>query len=334
MFVVGLAAILVLAVASTAYAAATSGYAIWTSGGANAGTAATPHKDYRTTTVKCAVCHAVHKATATGELLLGGTAGESCIYCHIEGQTGLVRIYAADEDNYLLETQYAHADFPASTTVGSRCTDCHAVHGANTIDNATVDKFILKSQASASNGPGGVETPQAEAVALAAANPADKQYQIDMFCSMCHPYAQYDYNGTILVDDGHASGDVQSGAFQSHVMTAATAAYGNPAKSIAATRVAWVGSEHCRSCHDAGETDVQFGKAITGVPFSGVIVTSSYPHFTPNQTRFLYAAASASSATEPVTYVPSGTASNNMVDGVCLKCHRGVPAASGVGMEF
>lgn len=335
LFVALIAVIMVFGMVSMAYAAATSGYAAWTSGGVNAGTAATPHKDYRTTTVKCAVCHAVHKANPAGELLLDGTAGESCLYCHVDGATGLVRIYNGTRTDYTTNNQFSHGDNGSGTSVGSRCTDCHAVHGANTINNATVDKFILKSTAAASNGPGGVASQQAEAAAAAALAPADKQAQVDAFCSMCHPYAQYSYNGTITVGNYRASGIVQNGVFQSHVMTAATAAYANPKRSIASTRVAWIGSEHCRQCHDAGEVDTQSSRAIVGAG-AGYVVLASYPHYTPNYTRFLMSADSSTSAFGQTTYVPAGGAASTMTDGVCLKCHRGAsaPATTGIGYNF
>jgi hypothetical protein len=338
MLVVSIAALMVLALVSIAYAEASSGYAVWSSGGANAGTAATPHKDYRTTTVKCAVCHAVHKASgaAGSELLLSGDAGESCLFCHVDGGTGLVRIYAGLRANYEgLGSQYAHQDAGSGVQVGSRCTDCHAVHGANTMNDTAIDKFILKATASASGGPSGVATPQP--AAWAARVVGDKQSQVDAFCSMCHPYAQYSYNGTITVDTYRASGDVvgNSGTFQSHVMTNAKASYANPARSIGNIRVAWIGSEHCRSCHDAGYTDVQAGQPIVGAG-AGLVINSSYPHYTPNFTRFLYSAADSNAATTTTTYVPAGTASNTMVDGVCLKCHRSAsaPATDGIGFQF
>lgn len=336
LFVALVAVLMVFGMVSMAYAAATSGYAAWSAAGANAGTAATPHKDYRTTTVKCAVCHAVHKANPAGELLLAGTAGESCLYCHVDGATGLVRIYDGARANYLgLGNRFAHQDAGAGNEVGSRCTDCHAVHGANTINNATVDKFILKSSASAANAPGGAAVAQTAAAAVAAAQPANKQAQVDMFCSMCHPYGQYSYNGTITVANYRASGDVQSGVFQSHVMTSATAAYGNPKKSIAATRVAWIGSENCRSCHDAGEVDTQASRAIAA-PGAGYVVLSSYPHYTPNYTRFLMSADSSTSVFGQTTYVPGAAGTSAATDGVCLKCHRGAsaPATTGIGVNF
>jgi predicted CXXCH cytochrome family protein len=340
MLVVSIAALLVLAMVSIAYAEASSGYAVWSAGGSNAGTSATPHKDYRTTTVKCAVCHAVHKA-APGELLLDGTAGGSCLYCHVDGGTGLVRIYGGDQGQYQnFGNQYSHTDSGAGTQVGSRCTDCHAVHGANTMSYPEVDKFILKSSAVATGAAGEHADQQATAAARAVAG--DKQSQIDAFCSMCHPYAQYDYNGTITVEQYRASGDVQPGGavgnsavYQSHVMTGTKAAYANSAGTYKG-QVAWVGSEHCRNCHDAGETDTQFGRGIAGAGL-GYIVESSYPHYTPNYTRFLMSGGDAAPpALGQTTYVPAGVTSDAMTDGVCLKCHRSssAPATDGVGVNF
>ena len=49
-------------------------------GSATAAQKASPHGNYTTTTVKCQVCHSVHKASINGTMLLAGTNG--CIACH------------------------------------------------------------------------------------------------------------------------------------------------------------------------------------------------------------------------------------------------------------
>lgn len=327
--VLGMMLVLVLGSITTAYAAANSGYAVWNAtSAANSGTAPTPHKEYLTTTVKCAVCHAVHKGNDNGELLLMGSAGESCVYCHIDDNIGLVRIYNGDEQYYTDPYPTAHNDFGAGAAVGSRCTDCHSIHGANSMDDASVEKFILKTQASASGAPGGYSTPQAEAAADQVVG--DKQSQINAFCSMCHPYYQTSYNGTITVSAYHAGGTLADD-YQSHVMTDAKANYGNTAATYTG-KVAWLGSEDCRSCHDAGLTDQQAGYAI-GVP--GTVIQESYPHYTPSYTRFMVSKGYSTDTTANTSYTPSGgLTSNTMTDGVCLKCHRGTSATDGVGDDF
>lgn len=332
--VLGLALVLVLVSATAAYAAAVSGYAAWSAGGPNATTDPTPHKDYITTSVKCAVCHAVHKAAPGGELLLRGTAGESCEFCHIADNIGLVRIYNGDVDNYLFAGgAQAHTDNAAGAAVGSRCVDCHAVHGAGTLDDVSINKYVLKATASASGAPGGFATPQVTAMARATANPGVKQIWVDAFCSMCHPYYQPAYNGQITVAAYHASGPTQSGTFQSHIMGPANANYANP-RATYTGQVAWLPSTNCRSCHDAGLTDQE------GVAPPSSLVLNSYPHFTPDYTRFMTAKAySTDPAAGTQNYAaPSGDGvdynSDAMPDGLCLKCHRSTGPATGIGYDF
>lgn len=107
--VVALAAVMVVAFAATAMAYGPiyngsagaynpdfPGYLNWSYVTTNtAGDASSPHGNYTTSTSKCAVCHAVHRASATGKALtawggtvdpfLGGTTlrpFESCYFCH------------------------------------------------------------------------------------------------------------------------------------------------------------------------------------------------------------------------------------------------------------
>ncbi len=92
LFVAALAAVLVFAFAATAFAygpiwsgtlspynANYPGYLQWDSNlGGNAG-APSPHGNYATTTNKCAVCHAVHRAQAGGQVLTAWT-GNAGLY--------------------------------------------------------------------------------------------------------------------------------------------------------------------------------------------------------------------------------------------------------------
>ena len=269
--VLGLALVLVMASVSMAYAAANSGYATWdTAAGDNGSFSATPHKNYTTATVKCAVCHAVHKANAGGELLLRGTAGASCEFCHISDNIGLIRLYGGAVANYTNPSDAAHTDNASGAAVGSRCTDCHAIHGANTLTAAAVDKFILKSTAAATGAPGGQSAPQAAAAAHATATGLKADW-VDAFCSECHPYYQTAYNGQITVAAYHAGGPAQNGTFQSHIMGPANVNYANPQATYTG-QVAWVGSDNCRSCHDAGLTDQQ---SLYAISLPGTIVTQS-----------------------------------------------------------
>jgi hypothetical protein len=312
--------VLVLALVSVAYAAATSSYASWTSVGANAGSLTTPHKDYRVGTVKCAVCHAVHKAASAGELLLRSTASASCNYCHIANNLGLQQIYAGADTNYSNENADAHNAVTPGNTVGSRCVDCHSVHGANTMLASSVSSKILRTSASYLTPSPGTVTFQAEATAAIGTN-MGQDAQVTVFCTICHPYYQNAHNGDIATTATKAGPATQAaGAYASHIMTTAAAAFNNSAGTYTG-QVAWAESSYCRSCHDAGTTN--YGS--TGVN------ANSFPHYTGNYTRFMTSKITTPSTAADTTYTLTYPVSGQ-TDGVCLKCH--VSGAAGVGLTY
>ena len=125
------ASVLLSALAGIAAADTVSTYATWTTAAPNAGTLLIPHKDYRLYTVKCAVCHAVHKSEPTGEVLLRSTVQEACVYCHIQTNLGGRVIYAGDASLYYNSQGFGH-DIGESDA--AQCVNCHSVHGANTME--------------------------------------------------------------------------------------------------------------------------------------------------------------------------------------------------------
>jgi predicted CXXCH cytochrome family protein len=126
--------------ASTAYASTESTYTAWTDPGFNHSEPHdTPHNGYGTTTTKCSVCHAVHKAPAAGEVLLRTTVGEACVYCHIDTNLGVIQIYNGDSSLYYIDNKKNH-----SLGGGVACTDCHAVHGANTYGTYLATKILKR----------------------------------------------------------------------------------------------------------------------------------------------------------------------------------------------
>ncbi len=87
---IALAVVCVAGPAGTAYASTDSTYAAWTAGPPNDTSLGTPHSDFQLTTVKCAVCHAVHKGEPGGQLLLRTTVADACTYCHSHTCTGIL----------------------------------------------------------------------------------------------------------------------------------------------------------------------------------------------------------------------------------------------------
>jgi predicted CXXCH cytochrome family protein len=291
--VLGLSLVILFAATATAFAAATSDYAPWVSGGTNG---ATPHKSYGTTTVKCAVCHAVHKATSTGEILLSNTAGNACVYCHIQTTNGVKVIYGGTGSNFYSGTDLPTAhNFDNGSYNDVGCTQCHSVHGANTLGGAASSKILRAG------------TYQTRITDHYSADSATRDEQISVFCTRCHPYFVDAYEQTVAGSSGETVG-----TWQSHIMQASGTAYANPHRNFNGV-VAWAGSQYCRSCHDAGVINGASGYA-----------TNSFPHYTAGAERFLTGAASSIAAT--------AAASDANFDGVCLKCHYN--GTIGVGVTY
>jgi hypothetical protein len=303
---------LVMAGGSVAYASTSSDYALWSAtAGGNGGYPATPHKGYATTTIKCAVCHAVHKGTDNGELLLGTTVANSCVFCHITQTTlgGNVALYNGVETNYTADNAAAH-DAASNAT----CTACHAVHGASTWGDGapaalitTVSKKILKSTA----GHGHVQpslllAAEYGATYTAAGAFTDREKAITAFCTQCHEYFQAAHNGEITPTQ------YASGTFQSHIMapSADIAAFDNPAEGVTPylARVANVDSNTCRKCHDAGDNE----ESSDVVTSPRTKTASNFPHYTAGAARFL---------NDDHAAGVGALQADAQKDGACLKCH-------------
>lgn len=194
-------------------------------------TEGSPHVGYGTTSNKCEVCHSPHQAgdAATSYKLLYGTtsAGSdqaACEYCHVQGVLTIAQVYrnAAPLGGHDLASE----DVPDSIAFGAvtaslKCSDCHSVHGANTVGAGA---FILK------------ENPSFNGVASAGAAAATQTE----FCAKCHDM-NYD---TVVNDDSHFMGVRTDGA-----------------STRGATAVASVDSTDCDSCHAAPKSDGTTGTA-------------------------------------------------------------------------
>jgi hypothetical protein len=146
--------------AAAAYAEhAPSNYNEWNIANGTNSVVQSPHSGYAATTVKCNVCHSIHRSPVTGmklanqdvspstmyqyntgntEMLLRSTVADACNYCHINSAVGGVRLYngnSANRSPALWDSGYGH-------TVGNACTYCHATHGASTFKGAVAGKVI------------------------------------------------------------------------------------------------------------------------------------------------------------------------------------------------
>jgi hypothetical protein len=151
---------LTFAFAATALAEhAPNNYSTWSATIAgNAVEVPTPHAGYSMTTVKCNVCHGVHRSAVAGmniqnqvggariiastagspEMLLRSTVSDSCSYCHIDTAIGGVRLFNGNSANRTGSAAFT-GGWGHETMV---CGECHAVHGAETFKGAAASKIL------------------------------------------------------------------------------------------------------------------------------------------------------------------------------------------------
>jgi len=150
---------LTFAFAATAFAEhAPSNYSTWSAAIAgNGATDPTPHMGYTQNTVKCNVCHSVHRSAVRGqviqnqvggafitagakdtEMLLRSSVADSCSYCHIDTAIGAVRLWNGNSANRgassAFTSGWGHEDMA--------CGECHAVHGAETFQGPLAPKIL------------------------------------------------------------------------------------------------------------------------------------------------------------------------------------------------
>lgn len=212
--------------AVVAFADTTSGYL--PSGGVS------PHGDYDTTTKKCAVCHAVHKAEPGGEALLRSTRADACTYCHISPGVSTKIVYEGVAANYS-SSDFTNAHNNAGVTP-VMCTSCHQVHAAANAmtGNDYLDAAILtKGVAYDADSDGLLGAP-----ATGTAETFD--VALTKWCTKCHTY----WPGSIPGVD-----------MDSHVLGAAGTADGSSS---------FTSSTYCTSCHASNTVG---GVVTTGSAF-------------------------------------------------------------------
>ncbi len=307
-----------LLAASPVWASAESSYTVWTAGPPNDTSLPTPHKDFQLTTSKCGVCHAVHKGTAGGQVLLRTTIANACVYCHIQTDIGVDRIYNGITANYTVENDRGH-QAPAV-----ECVDCHAVHGADTFNGQWTTKIlkVFDIQQSVIDELGsGDASVVINATGDYGSNPlfGDQWYatgiQDTAFCSQCHPYYASASETTVTDEVVQSDGSFVTTSFTTHPMKQIGGEAGNPwfegfvAKGStlptagAENIIAQLTTRGCKwNCHA-----YSWGASGPG------IVPNSYPHYMVDTTRFLIAAEYASA--------PEQSVSDPSEDGVCIRCH-------------
>ncbi len=314
-------------------------YAEWTAGGPNAGTADTPHRDYRTTTVKCAVCHAVHNAAwyttddgtpegsmtsgvavpgSPSELLLRTSVADACTYCHIETAIGSIVIYGGNKDLYLYDDKHGH-----QVEGGVSCVDCHAVHGAGTFQfdggysgfriAKNLKVFKIRSDV-ASDFAGGDVQRLIEATATLTTPNGDEwqpgEYTVVAYCTQCH--ATWSMNS----EDLHESTEGTATVFiKTHPLRTTLPVFEAQGASSEVTKVANGDTRDCLWWCHAQDPFVDKGPGVH---------LDDFPHYNSRTQRFVYA--------------DGYDVADASADGVCIQsgCHqwRDGETTRGVGIDY
>lgn len=368
-FVVALAAVLVFAFATAAFATSaktwnySTDYYTWgtTPNSGNGGTptlanlgdnAANPgaHGNYLSTTAKCGICHSVHRAKGDGVKLLN-TADRSCLGCHRTGTATATDVRVA----------WGFGSGPhGSTTVmtggtgtnptGSTCLNraCHIgnPHGANGSSYKVVAQKLLSPATDA-------------ALAAAVANPvasgisADKLNAVEATTKEWKSTVRTGYNcnqsgchvQTLLAVVEKGWSETRYDTYE------ATHGYADKTGHLGiagTTGVAFAPVESCVSCHDQEDPATVNGNdsTVSGYTFPhGQVATWQQPGQV--VTGATYADSTEGPATAGprawlwmnigeyvgATKTPMTTSNMKAYDGACIKCHR-ADATTGVGLTF
>ena len=301
-----------------------------------------PHKGYATTTIKCAVCHSVHRGE--NKLLSGGGG---CAYCHTTAYYG----GAAFAKTISWSVTPADAG-PHSTCASSYCHG--GPHGVGASSYAGPASKLLVAAADAQTLSNALGNGLTEA-SLATYDANTRVVATGGVCGRtgCHVdsmFAEITGSATQTIDgvanvQGHrviaaASANWNAGGFNPNVGNVDAA--GNPITVAIATKtgtIAWKPVEYCNSCHDL--TDDNNGGA-TAFPHA-INQVVSVAQGKVNGVRsaiWLTAGPDADTQTTAVSsyndYIGGATidtaAGSSVIDGTCLKCHRG--SGAGVGVTF
>src|SRR5574340_1029894 len=357
LIVVAIAAALVFALGATPAFAKYAGYSAakqyvpWTEASSMASLSpdaatrlAGPHSGYATTTIKCAVCHSVHRG---GSSLLN--QGAVCAYCHTNASWG-----GGSVSNKLISWG-SNSVAGNGATVGphSSCasTYCHGgPHGVGASVYAGPASRLLTDAADAKlvadAAANGVATSE-----FATYSSTTRALSTGAVCSRtgCHTGSAFGVvaSGSELpVDPIAGSASASDGLVTGHRVVAAATSTWNangtdfPTSATNLT-IAYAGVGYCSSCHDLAD-DNNSGRPAFPHAIDGVIDAAAGATGLTRPAAWLTAGAYAGATRTAVGpydrytgdgATVGGSAGSPILDGVCLKCHRG-SATSGVGYGY
>jgi predicted CXXCH cytochrome family protein len=345
LLVFALAAVLVFAFATTAFAknagsaaAVGDGYVSWTTASSVASQiaeeASGPHSNYTVSTVKCAVCHSVHGAPDNSWLLTkvtsasGTNQGQVCAYCHGYGATAGAHIVAIN--------QAPTANSPHS----SICyTTCHAgVHGIHASEYSVLSTKLLREGpdtmigAAIADAGTGLTAATFTQPSSGAASATQLSMATGYVCAQpgCHTQSAF----AVANRGNHMTVQSRGGvslALTGHpVIASADASFSiaGSANFPAGTegQVAFKATNGCDTCHDMADAATTDGTA--------------FPHNRGASRLWMGKASNASGSDYSLVTdadrpgIGLADAYTTVQDGVCLKCHVSADGNSGVGKTF
>lgn len=350
LIVIAMAVALVFAFAATAmavgpfYDAAAynpnyPGYLSWSWAQANAGEVGSPHGNYATSTNKCQVCHAVHRASTSGIALTAvpitswahnDKRTRTCAFCHgVSNFTDVTIAVAAD----------------GSISPHGNCSRCHIVspHGAGSSVYPVLKEHLLNTSADArigndvASGNNGMDA----AGLMDSGSAAGITLGTGYLCAGCHSSGGAGINTVYAVNEPGAAPamtDTMLANTTGHRVTAVATDDWNAAGEIGAYftgRVAWNDANSCQACHDAKRTN-----GSNAFPHGYVDAAGAYAPKSQAGASLIWLT-TAADADDARTILPtpgstSGTADVSLLstDGACLKCHLSGDQTAGVGVTY
>lgn len=281
-----------------------------------------PHGGYTASTNKCAVCHSVHQAVAGGSVLTAygpyATYAQGCVACHGASTTFTDVKMTANADGYIS---------PHGT-----CTRCHTLnpHGAAgsvypvlaaKLLNTAGDAAIADDLAAAGNG---LAASMFDGTGDAAAGLV---LGTGYLCQGCHKQA-------FAVNDASATPSGAGAGLTGHrVLARATDAWDRTAygaSMTATSTVAYTDAYGCDSCHNAAMAD-----GTSAFPHGYVDAAGAVSPKTVAGSSYIWLTTASDATLSDVAILATAEPDQPVLlteDGLCLKCHRS--ATGGVGVDF
>jgi len=314
------------------------GYLSWGWAKTNAGETGSPHGNYTTTSNKCQVCHAVHRASGTGNVLtavpLTGVAQDSkrtfaCAFCH--GASNFTNVTIS-------------VSTTGSISPHGNCSRCHITspHGVGASVYPVLEQHLINTGADAkiaydiSTGNNGMS-----AAVMAEGSAAGITLGTGYLCNNCHSSGGAGIATVYAVNTPGAKPAITGSAVATqtgHRVTALATGTWNTAGEHSAYytgRVAFNDANSCQACHDAKRSN-----GANAFPHGYVDAAGAYAPKSQVGASLIWLT-TAADADDPHALLPtpgstSGTADVSLLstDGACLKCHVSGDGTAGVGHTY